>query len=140
MSVTEVRVDGVPAEVLQAESARVNLARGGDSLFLVAPAEPLRAGREYELEFRHSGKVIHDAGDHFYFVSSRSNWYPANGHRFFNYDLTFHFPRNLDLVSVGDTVDARVGGDQLIVRGGTSAPDRVATFNLRDYEHAKFEH
>ena len=93
MSVTEVRVDGVPAEVLQAESARLNLARGGDGLFLVAPAEPLRAGREYEFEFRHSGNVIHDAGEHVYFVSSRSNWYPASGHRFANYDLTFHFPR-----------------------------------------------
>ena len=64
MSVTEVRVDGVPAEVLQAETARLNLVRGGNNLFLVVPAEPLRAGREYEFEFRHSGKVIHEAGDH----------------------------------------------------------------------------
>ena len=139
MSVTEVRVDGVPAEVLQAESARLNLARGGDGLFLVAPAEPLRAGREYEFEFRHSGKVIHDAGQHVYFVSSRSNWYPASGHRFSNYDLTFHFPRDLDLVSVGDTVDDRVEGDERVVRRRTSAPVRIAAFNLGDYEHAKVE-
>jgi hypothetical protein len=139
MSVTEVRVDGVPAEVLQAESARLNLARGGDSLFLVAPAEPLRAGREYEFEFRHSGKVIHEAGEHVYFVSSRSNWYPASGHHFSNYDLTFHFPRNLDLVSVGDTVDDRVEGDERVVRRRTSAPVRIAAFNLGDYEHARVE-
>src|ERR1035437_4299330 len=64
MSVTEVRVDGVAAEVLQAESARLNLVHGGNNLFLVAPAEPLRAGREYEFEFRHSGRVIHEAGNH----------------------------------------------------------------------------
>ena len=130
---------GAPAEVLQAESARLNLARGGDSLFLVAPAEPLRAGREYEFEFRHSGKVIHDAGEHVYFVSSRSNWYPASGHRFANYDLTFHFPRTLDLVSVGDTVEDRVEGDERVVRRRTSAPVRIAAFNLGDYEHAKVE-
>jgi hypothetical protein len=139
MSVTEVRVDGVPAEVLQAESARLNLARGGDSLFLVAPTEPLRAGREYEFEFRHSGKVIHEAGQHVYFVSSRSNWYPASGHRFANYDLTFHFPRTLDLVSVGDTVEDRVEGDERVVRRRTSAPVRIAAFNLGDYEHARVE-
>ncbi|MCX6629784.1 MAG: M1 family aminopeptidase [Candidatus Solibacter sp.] len=139
MSVTEVLVDGVAAEVLQAESARLNLARGGNNLFLVAPAEPLRAGREYEFEFRHSGKVIHEAGDHVYYVSSRGNWYPANGHRFANYDLTFRFPRDLDLVSAGDTVDDRVAGDMRVVRRRTSAPVRIAAFNLGDYLHARVE-
>ena len=139
MSVTEVRVDGVAAEVLQAESVRLNLARGGNSLFLVAPAEPLRAGREYEFEFHHSGKVIHEAGDRVYFVSSRGNWYPANGHSFATYDLTFHFPRELDLVSVGDTVEDRVEGDLRVVRRRTSAPVRIAGFNLGDYERTKVE-
>jgi hypothetical protein len=139
MSVTEVRVDGVPAEVLQAESARLNLVHGGNDLFLVAPAEPLRAGREYEFEFHHSGKVIHEAGDRVYYVSSRGNWYPANGHRFSNYDLTFRFPRGLDLVSVGDTVEDRIEGDMRVVRRRTSAPVRFAGFNLGDFVHAKVE-
>jgi len=133
-------VDGVAAEVLQAESGRLNLARGGNNLFLVAPAEPLHAGREYEFEFRHSGKVIHEAGDHIYYVTSRANWYPANGHRFSNYDLTFHFPRGLDLVSAGDTVDDRIEGDMRVVHRRTSAPVRILGFNLGDYLHAKFEH
>jgi hypothetical protein len=139
MSVTEVRVDGVAAEVLQAESARLNLVHGGDNLFLVAPAEPLRAGREYEFEFRHSGKVIHEAGDHVFYVTSRGNWYPANGHRFSNYDLTFRFPRDLDLVSAGDTVDDRIEGEMRVVRRRTSAPVRIAAFNLGDYLHVKIE-
>ena len=34
-----------------------------------SPPEPLRAGREYEFEFRYSGNVIHDAGDRVFFVS-----------------------------------------------------------------------
>ena len=139
MSVTEVRVDGVAAEVLQAESTRLNLVRGGNNLFLVAPAEPLHAGREYEFEFHHSGKVIHEAGDHVFYVSSRGNWYPASGHRFSNYDLTFHFPRSLDLVSAGETVDDRIEGEMRVVRRRTSAPVRIAAFNLGDYEHAKVE-
>ena len=139
MSVKEVRVDGVPAEVLQAETARLNLVRGGNNLFLVVPAEPLHAGREYEFEFQHSGKVIHEAGEHVYYVSSRGNWYPASGHHFSNYDLTFHFPRDLDLVSAGDTVDDRIEGDMRVVRRRTSAPVRIAAFNLGEYEHAKVE-
>jgi hypothetical protein len=139
MSVTEVRVDGVPAEVLQAESPRLNLVHGGNDLFLVAPAEPLRAGREYEFEFHHSGKVIYEAGDHVYYVGSRGNWYPANGHRFSNFDLTFRFPRDLDLVSVGDTVEDRTEGFTRVVRRRTSAPVRFAGFNLGDFVHAKVE-
>jgi hypothetical protein len=139
MSVTEVRVDGVPAEVLQAESPRLNLVHGGNDLFLVAPAEPLRAGREYEFEFHHSGKVIYEAGDHVYYVGARGNWYPANGHRFSNFDLTFRFPRDLDLVSVGDTVEDRIEGFTRVVRRRTSAPVRFAGFNLGDFVHAKVE-
>src|ERR1039457_4613640 len=126
------RVGGGGGRVQKAESVRLNLARGGNNLFLVAPAEPLHAGREYEFEFRHSGKVIHEAGDHVYYVSSRGNWYPANGHNFASYDLTFRFPRELDLVSVGDTVEDRVEGDLRVVRRRTSAPVRIAGFNLGD--------
>ncbi len=139
MSVTEVLVDGVAAEVLQAESTRLNLVHGGNNLVLVAPAEPLHAGREYEFEFRHSGKVIHEAGDHVFYVSSRGNWYPAGGHHFSNYELTFHFPKELDLVSAGETVYDRVEGEMRVVRRRTSAPVRIAAFNLGDYEHAKVE-
>ena len=139
MSVTEVMVDGVAAEVLQAESTRLNLVHGGNNQVLVAPAEPLHAGREYEFEFRHSGKVIHAAGDHVFYVSSRGNWYPAGGHHFSNYELTFHFPKELDLVSAGETVYDRVEGEMRVVRRRTSAPVRIAAFNLGDYEHAKVE-
>ena len=139
MSIKEVLVDGKPAEVLQATDSRLNLARGGNNLIVVAPQEPLRPGREYEFEFHHSGKVIHEAGERVYYVSSRGNWYPAAGHRFTNYDLTFHFARDLDLVSVGEVVEDRVDGDTRTVRRRTSAPVRLAGFNLGDYVHAKGE-
>jgi hypothetical protein len=139
MSVTEVRVDGAPAEVLQGESVRVNLTRGGNNLFLVVPAEPLQPGRDYEFEFRHSGKVIYDAGDHVFYVSARANWYPASGLRYANYDLTFRFPRELDLVGTGDVIEDRIEGETRIVRRRPGAPVRVAAFNLGDYMHAKLE-
>jgi hypothetical protein len=139
MSVTDVLVDGAPAEVLQGESVRVNLTRGGNTLFLVVPPHPLEPGRDYEFEFRASGKVIHDAGDHVLYVSARSNWYPAAGLRFANYDLTFRFPRELDLVGTGDIIEDRTEGDTRIVRRRPGAPIRIAAFNLGEYTHARLE-
>ncbi len=139
MSVTQVQVDGAAAEVLQGESVRVNLTRGGNNLFLVVPPEPLQPGRDYEFEFHHAGNVIHDAGDHVFYVSARANWYPAAGLRFANYDLTFRFPRELDLVGSGDVIEDRTEGDTRIVRRRPSAPIRIAAFNLGDYLHARLE-
>ena len=139
MSVTQVRVDGAPAEVLQGESVRVNLTRGGNNLFLVVPSGPLQPGRDYEFEFHHAGNVIHDAGDHIFYVSARANWYPAAGMRFANYDLTFRFPRDLDLVGSGDVIEDRTEGDTRIVRRRPSAPIRIAAFNLGDYLHARLD-
>src|SRR5215467_5742424 len=139
MEVREVKVDGVPAEVFQTESMRVNLIRAGNNLFLVMPKEPLHAGRDYEFEFHYSGKVIHDAGDHVFFITARANWYPAFGIRFAQYDLTFRYPREFDLVSAGDVVEERTDGDWKITRRRTPAPIRVAAFNMGDYEHARLE-
>jgi hypothetical protein len=139
MVLKEVKVDGVTAEVLQSESMRVNLTRSGNNLFLVEPKEPLHEGREYEFEFRYSGKVIHDAGDHVFYISARANWYPAFGLKFTNYDLLFRYPREFDLVSAGDVVEDRTEGEWKITRRRTSAPIRIAAFNLGDYVHARLE-
>jgi hypothetical protein len=139
-AVVEVKVDGRPAEVLESDSLRVNATRGGNKMFLVVPAEPLRAGRDYEFEFHHSGKVILDAGDRVLYVNARDNWYPLNGVRFTSYDLLFRYPRDLDLVTPGEIVEDRTDGEWRITRRRTSAPIRVAAFNLGNYAHARFEH
>jgi hypothetical protein len=139
MQVTAASVDGQPAEVLEKESLRSNANRRGNNLFVVVPAEPLHAGRSYEFEFHHSGIVVHDTGDHVLFVSSRSNWYPQNGLQFTNYDLTFRYPRGLDLAAPGELVDDHLDGDWHITHRRTSAPIRTAGFNLGDYIRAKVE-
>jgi hypothetical protein len=139
MQVTEASVDGQPAEVLQRDSLRGNLARDGNSIFLVAPRQPLHAGREYEFEFHHSGKVIVDAGDRVFFVTARGNWYPVHGLQFADYDLRFRFPKDLDLVTAGDVVEDRTEGEWRTTRRRTSAPIRMAGFNLGNYAHARLE-
>jgi hypothetical protein len=136
---TEVKVDGRAAEVLTSESLRFNLTRSGNNMFLVVPPEPLRAGRDYEFEFHYSGKVIHDAGEHVFYVSARGSWYPAVGIQFANFDLRFRYPREYDLVSGGDVVEDRSEGEWRITRRRTSAPIRLAAFNLGEYEHARVE-
>ncbi|HEY1338282.1 MAG TPA: M1 family aminopeptidase [Bryobacteraceae bacterium] len=139
LTVSEVKVDGRPAETLDRESMRFNLTRGGQGIFLVVPPEPLREGRDYEFEFHYSGQVIHDAGDRVYYVSARAGWYPMHGLRFADFDLQFRYPRDLDLVTPGDVVEDRSEGEWRITRRRTSAPIRLAGFNLGNYEHAKVE-
>ena len=139
MAVTEASVDGRAAEVLQSDTLRVNLMRGGNNLFLVVPPEPLRPGVEYEFEFHHSGKVIHDAGDRVFYVSARGFWYPMFGEQFASYDLLFRYPRDLDLVTPGEVVEDRTEGEWRTTRRRTSAPIRLAAFNLGDYQHARVE-
>jgi len=136
MTVSRVTVDGKPADVFQRDSLRSNLSLNGNGLFLVIPSEPLRAGREYEFEFHHSGKVILDAGNRVFYVAARGNWYPIHGLQFANYDLTFHYPQSLDLVAAGDVVDDHTDGDWHVTRRRTSAPIRLAAFNLGSYRRA----
>jgi hypothetical protein len=139
MAVTEATVDGRAAEVLQSDAVRVNLMHGGNNLFLVVPPEPLREGVEYEFEFHHSGKVIHDAGDRIFYVSARGFWYPMFGQQFATYDLLFRYPHDLDLVTPGEVVEDRTEGDWRTTRRRTSSAIRMAAFNLGNYEHARLE-
>ena len=139
MTVSEAKVDGRPAEVMQADSLRLNLMRNGNSLFLVIPPEPLRAGQDYDFEFHHSGTVIHDAGDRVFYVSARGNWYPMSRVQFANYDVTFRHPRDLDLVAAGEVVEDHTEGDLRITRRRTTAPVRMEAFNLGQYKHAVLE-
>ncbi|HVN05648.1 MAG TPA: M1 family aminopeptidase [Bryobacteraceae bacterium] len=138
MTVTAVLVDGRPAEVLERDSLRAQLVRNvGNEMFLVVPPSPLEPGREYEVEFRNEGKVIFDAGNQVYYVGARSNWFPNSGLQFAKYDLTFRYPKDLDLVIPGDLVDEHEEGDWRITHRKTGVPIRFAGFNLGRYERLR---
>ena len=139
MTVSAVTVDGKPAEVFQRDSLRSNITLDGNGLVLVIPAEPMRAGRQYEFEFHHSGKVIVDAGDKVYYVAARSNWYPIHHLQFAKYDLAFRYPQTLDLVTAGDIVEDRADGEWHFTRRRTAQPVRLAGFNLGSYRRARAE-
>ncbi|MBZ5595450.1 MAG: hypothetical protein LAP39_24665 [Acidobacteriia bacterium] len=138
MNVSLATIDGAPAEVLQADSLRSNLIRNnGSSLFLVVAPEPLQAGRDYEVEFHHEGAVVEDAGDQVYFVGPRGTWYPNSGTQFARFDLTFRYPKDLDLVTPGDVVSDVTEGDLRITRRVVDVPIRFAGFNLGVYNRTR---
>lgn len=139
ITVTGATVDGRAAEVLQPDSPRSNLVSRGNNIFLVVPAQPLAAGREYEFEFHHEGKVILDAGDGVYYVTARGTWYPLHGLQFAGFDLTFRYPRIFQLVAPGDVVEDHTDGDVRVTRRRTSSTIRLAAFNLGNFAHARAE-
>ncbi len=135
MKVTGVRVDGAPAELLTRDSTRARALRGtDDDAVLVVTPETLLPASEHTFEFQHAGDVISSAGNGVFFVGARSTWYPRGAPEFSTYDLTFHYPRKLTLVTPGDLVEDRIEGETRTTRRRTSVPIRFAGFNLGDYE------
>lgn len=136
MAVSEVRIDGKPGELLQREAPRANGIRENE-LFLVRTPEPLHKDQDYEFEFHHSGKVIVQTGERIFYVRARGNWYPSSGFVSANFDLTFRYPRGLELVTPGDVIEDRTEGEWRITRRRPAVPIGLAGFNLGDYAHAR---
>jgi hypothetical protein len=135
MRVTSATVDGVAAEVYQQPSGNPGPLWGGnDEVFLVVPQVALKPGQAYEFEFHHQGNVITESGKNMYFVGARGTWYPHPPIDLTSFDLTFHFPGNLDLVATGELVDTRVDGNRRTLRFHSSEPIRFAGFNLGRYQ------
>jgi hypothetical protein len=138
MTVSSATIDGEAAEVLQPESLRSNLIRNnGSNLFLVVAPRPLEPGRDHEVEFHHEGAVVEDAGNQVYFVGPRGTWYPNASMQFARYDLTFKYPKGLDLVTPGDVVSDKTEGEWRTTRRVTDVPIRFAGFNLGVYERSR---
>lgn len=135
MHATAASIDGRPVEVFQRESVRSNLISSNDNdLIVLIPDAPLDPARPHEVEIHHEGKVIQNAGDGVYFVSSRGTWYPRVGTEFATYDLTFRYPKNLTVVATGALVDDHTDGDLRVTRRKTDVPVRFAGFNLGDFQ------
>lgn len=135
MQVSRALLEGAAVEIFQRESLRSNLIRGrADDVFLLVAPEPLEAGRSYEVELHHEGKVVYEAGNRVYYVGSRDNWYPNRPPQFAVYEITFRYPKELDLVTPGEVLEERVEGEWRITRRRTAAPVRFLGFNLGQYE------
>lgn len=140
MNIESATVDGRPAEVFRRESLRANLIgrRSNEPFVLVLP-ETLQPGSEHEIEIRHSGKVIRQAGNDVFFVAARTNWYPIHNPQFTTFDLTFRSPKNWQVVATGEQVEERVEQDTRVIRHVTQSPVRLAGFNVGDYASVRVE-
>ncbi len=135
MQATAAKVDGVPAEVYERDSVRNGMVQNsGNELLLVIPAQPLEPGSEHEIEIEHEGKVVLDAGNQVYFVNARGSWYPNRGLQFATYDVTYRYPKLLNLVGAGEAKEDRTEGDTRITRRVPDGPLRTLGFNLGQYE------
>jgi hypothetical protein len=140
MRPTGATLDGIAAEVYERDSVRDNLVQNsGNELLLVIPPRPLEPGSEHEVEIRHEGKVVLDAGHQVYFVSSRGSWYPDRGAQFATYDVTYRYPKNLDLIGAGQITEDSSADDVRVTRRVTDSRIRWLGFNLGVYERKDLE-
>jgi aminopeptidase N len=137
MKVKEVLLDGKPIEFFARESLRSNLIHSAenDSFLVVLPA-PLDPGVTGRLQIAHEGQVIARSGNGIYYVGARTNWYPKHEAVFSTYDLTFRYPKKLQLVASGEVVEDRTDETTRVTRRRIDSPIRFAGFNLGDYEKA----
>ncbi len=133
MRVISAEIDGHPAEIADPFNVIDPGADPGDRLFLLVPAEPLRAAATHSVKILHEGDVITADPHHVYFVGSRGRWYPHRSLEFARFDLKFRFPKALDLVAPGDSVLNTVEGDERVIERRIDTPIPMAGFNLGNY-------
>jgi hypothetical protein len=131
LKLTEVHVNGAPAEFIQNEAiSGSDLSRRGDDLIGVVMPAPLEKDRPVKLQFKYSGPVMFDAGADVIYVGARGTWYPNVGPTFSNFDLTFECPTDWQVVGTGRLVTSTVGGGKRTAHFVTSKPIGRAGFNL----------
>ena len=141
MRTTEASIDGMPAEIFLRESVRDGFAQAsGNELLIVVPPQPLEPGTEHEIEIHHEGNVVLDAGHQVYFVTSRGTWYPGRGTQFARYDVTWRYPKTLNLISAGQVTEDRTEGDLHITRRVPDGRLDMLAFNLGQYDEKTVEH
>lgn len=87
------------------ELSFIQEAKRSDGSFYVIFPEALQANKEYSVAINYSGdEVIRSEGGGNFAVGARTSWYPSvnSFQDRATFDLTFHYPKRFELVSVGD--------------------------------------
>jgi hypothetical protein len=137
MKITAASINGVTAEVFQPVSIRES---DVDDIgrFLVVASTALAPGATAEVEIRHEGNVIRNTGDDVYFVEARNIWFPHRPADSATFDLTFHSPERLRVVSSGRLIEEKTEGASRIVHRVLENPARFVGFNVGDFVGAQF--
>jgi hypothetical protein len=132
LRVDSATVDGRPAEVFQHSQSSTVVDKHPDTFLVVSPVS-LSTGSSHHLQLTYRGSVIRQTQRGEYFVDDRNAWYPFVQPTLASFDLTFHCPKELDLVATGEPVSNEVSGQQRTVHRRTRVPVALAGFNLGDY-------
>jgi hypothetical protein len=132
MHVTSATIDGVPASVLMHDSPLTADVRGATTFLLVSATE-LAPGSHHRVQVQYAGSVIRRTSEGNYFVDDRNAWYPFMAPMLTFFDLTFHCPQNLRLVSTGEPISEEVVKGQRMIHRRTSRVEALAGFNLGDF-------
>ncbi len=109
-----------------------------DADFAVLLRKPLAAGENIQITTKYSGKdaVVDEGGENYYLVA-REDWFPNMRGDFGNYAqyyMTFHTPKDIQVVATGNRVSDKEDGKQRISVWQSLAPMPVAGFNLGNFK------
>jgi len=137
LRVDAIAANGVPVEFLQLPTIAENgHGERADSLLVLLP-EPAQDDRPVRLRFEYHGQVISQQGEGIYFVSNRGNWYPRTETLFADFDVTFRYPAELDLVATGRLMETTETDGRRQTRFVSEKPLRLAGFNLGSFVNAE---
>jgi hypothetical protein len=139
LRVTAAKVDGKPAEVFQHDRAGKGPTEPAATFLLIA-TEPLAPEASHVVEVSYEGSVVRRTPSGNYFVDERNTWYPFVSPMLSTFDLTFHCPENLRVVSTGELVADDVVGGVRTVHRKTPIAESLAGFNLGNYEESSADH
>ncbi|MDA0205534.1 MAG: M1 family aminopeptidase [Acidobacteria bacterium] len=133
VEISEITVDGVPAEFLH-ESGESGMPGDLDygTALLVLPEAP-EPGAALNIRFRYHGRVVDHTENDIYLVGSRTSWYPRGRFEPSDYRLTFHYPASLDLRATGMLRDTTQAGQRKTSVYETEHRIQLAGFNLGRY-------
>jgi hypothetical protein len=137
LRINSATIDGKAVEVFQRSSARLAELGGGDA-FLLVSAEPLGQDRQHHVTIDYAGTIVRRTKFGEYFVDDRTNWYPVKDPTSADFDLTFHLPDHLHLVSTGELLNESARNGTRTIHRKTAVAVPLAGFNLGEFDvHAE---
>ncbi|RMF56535.1 MAG: hypothetical protein D6748_13225, partial [Calditrichaeota bacterium] len=122
--------DGTPAMYIKEK---------GNPVLWVKGDTPFLKDSLYVLKMNYHGKLIERKKDWFYIQSSKG-WYPRHGeYQKAMFDITFHYPDDFDLVSIGERVSQDTSDNIITSHWRTSSPIRNASFNVGFFDEYRIE-
>ena len=133
LQVNSAGIDGQPAEVFQRRKTELADQGQTESAFLLVADKPIGPG-PHRIKVAYGGSIIRQTPAKTYFVDDRTTWFPHAGTMRTTFDLTFHCPSYLRLVSTGELLSDEVKGGIRTVHRRSTYPEALAGFNLGEFQ------